>query len=64
MIPTLTLCVKHGAQVAGNLEAPTGECNPKPQWFGEGGVIQECDARKGMTPKILEYIAEKVKEKT
>jgi hypothetical protein len=54
----LLLCVKHAAQVAGNLEAATGECHPKAQWFGVGGVIQECEARYGTNPKILEYIAE------
>jgi len=59
MTVELTLCIRHAAQVLGNLQAPTGDCHPKAVWFGERGVIQECDANRGMTPKILEYIQER-----
>jgi len=59
----LLLCVRHAAQVAGNLEAATGDCHPKAQWIGEKGIIQQCDARRGMNPKILEYIVEQSKER-
>jgi hypothetical protein len=59
----LLLCVRHATQVAANLEAPTHACFPKPQWFGQDGVIQECEARYGPNPKIIQYIAEQTAER-
>ncbi len=59
----LLLCVKHAVEVAANLEAPTAGCQPKPQWFGTDGVIQECEARLGPTPKVLEFIDQETKKR-
>lgn len=58
----LTLCVKHGLQIVRDKQAPAGDCHPKAQWFGEKGIVQECDARNGTTPKILEYFTQLEKE--
>ena len=63
MTVELTLCVKHGLQVVRDYEAPVGDCEPKAQWFNDKGVVQECDARRGTTPKILEYFAQQLKER-
>lgn len=63
MTVQLLLCVKHAVEVAANLEVPTEGCTPKPQWFGTDGVIQECEARLGPTPKILEYLLQEAQER-
>ncbi len=63
MTVQLLLCTKHAIEVAANLKAPTAGCTPKPQWFGTGGIIQECEARSGPTPKILEYLLQEAQER-
>lgn len=63
MTVQLLLCVKHAVEVAANLGIPTDGCTPKPQWFNEWGLIQECEARSGPTPKILEYIDQETKKR-